>query len=94
METQAVRISEEENNSIDLLFSTYTAYMSMLEHLSNNESAANTPVYERKWDEAVAIWIQLDKEKKAVEKKYKPEGEWERFEFDFDNQQVIFSRGT
>ena len=94
MEKQLVRITPEENENVYMLFSVYMSYMSMLEYLSKSEEASNTPVYERKWDEAAAIWIELDKAKKEIEKKYKPEGAWDKYEFDFDNQQVIFSRNA
>ena len=50
----------------------------------------NTPTYNKKWDEASELWIKLDNLKRAIEKKYKPAGDWDSYEFDFDNNQVVF----
>ena len=52
----------------------------------------NSAAYDKKWDEASQLWIDLDKAKRAVEKRYKPAGDWDSYEFDFDNQQVVFTK--
>lgn len=83
-----VTISIQECENIQRLFLKYNAYMNMLDYLAN--SISNTEVYDKKWTEAAEIWAELDKAKRAVEAKYKPEGNWDSFEFDFDNTQVVF----
>ena len=85
-----IKISEEKNSNIEHLFMSYSAYMSMLQYLAENGVGEGTDFYDKKWKEAVDLWIKLDKAKRAVEKEYKPAGEWDRYEFDFENQQVIF----
>ena len=86
-----ITITQEENDEVYKLFSTYMSYMSMLQYLGENST--NTEIYDRKWAEAVELNIKLDKLKKDIEKKYKPAGNWNRFEFDFDNNQVVFIGG-
>lgn len=85
---QAIDITHEECENVRRLFYKYNAYMSMIEYLATN--AADTDIYDKKWNEAADIWIELDLAKSAIEAKYKPEGEWDRYEFDFDNTQVVF----
>jgi len=85
---QAIDITHEECENVRRLFYKYNAYMSMLEYLAAN--TFSTDIYDKKWNEAADIWIELDLAKSAIEAKYKPEGEWDRYEFDFDNTQVVF----
>ena len=87
---QAVDITYEECENVRRLFYKYNAYMSMLEFLA--PTISDTAVYDKKWDEASDIWIELDRAKAAVEAKYKPAGDWDRYEFDFDNTQVVFTK--
>lgn len=82
-----VIIREEESEKVERLFTKYNSYMSMLEYFTN---MSNTPMYDKKWNEASEIWIELDKAKKMVEDKYKPAGDWDRYEFNFDNHSVVF----
>lgn len=92
---KAINITPEENNKVYNLFNTYNAYLSILHYFMNNGTVLNKEAYNEKWDETVKLSIELDKAKHEIEKKYKPEGIWDRFEFDFDNQQVVFiTNGT
>ena len=84
-----ITITSEENSQIENLFLTYQAYMSMLTYLAE-QGIENTTVYDKKWAEATDIWIKLDAAKRAVEVKYKPAGNWDRYEFDFEHSQVVF----
>lgn len=86
---QIVNISTIENNKVYNLFYTHMAYMNILHYFMNNK-ITNETLFDRKWNEAIKIELELDEEKRKVEKKYKPEGEWDRFEFDFDKCQVVF----
>ncbi len=87
---KAIDITREESEKVERLFYQYNSYMSMLEFLA--PSISDTAVYDKKWDEASELWIKLDKAKTAIEAKYKPEGNWDRYEFDFDNVQVVFTK--
>lgn len=87
---KAIDITQEESEKVERLFYQYNSYMSMLEFLA--PSISDTAVYDKKWDEASELWIELDKAKTAIEAKYKPEGNWDRYEFDFDNVQVVFTK--
>lgn len=89
MTKKAVQITPEENMQVENLFAKYNSYMSMLEYFANS-GLGESKTYSQKWDETSQIWIELDKAKRAVEVKYKPQGDWDSYEFDFDNQQVVF----
>ena len=86
---KAINITAIESDNVENLFMKYNSYMSMLQYCAA-EGMENSTVYDKKWNEASIIWIELDKAKRMVEKKYKPAGEWDSYEFDFDNQQVVF----
>lgn len=89
MKKQKIAITREENDQVEQLFTKHTSYLSMLEYFAA-QKLDNSPIYEKKWNEAAELWIQLDKAKRNIEKKYKPDGDWDRYEFDFDNHQVVF----
>lgn len=84
-----VTITLEESNEIYRLYSTHVSYMNMLQYLMNNGMSEH-PTYDKKWNEAIELDRQLTKAKQDIEKKYKPEGNWDRFEFDFDKYTVVF----
>lgn len=84
-----IKITPEENENVQVLYSTYISYMNVLQFFMNNP-ITNQELFDRKWEEAVQLNIKLDEAKRAIEKKYKPAGEWDRYEFDFDKQQVAF----
>lgn len=84
-----IQITAEESQEVENLFMTYNSYMSMLLYFADG-GMGDSPVYEKKWDEASDLWIRLDNLKRAIEKKYKPAGDWDSYEFDFENNQVVF----
>ena len=84
-----VNIKCEESDKVEDLFLKYSSYMSMLQYFAE-QGLEQSPIYDKKWNEAVELWIKLDKAKREVEKKYKPEGNWDSYEFDFENYQVVF----
>lgn len=90
MEEARVNITTEESNEVYNLFNTYISYMHILQYFMNAGQVKDQALYDKKWDEAVTYNIKLDAAKRAIEKKYKPEGDWDRYEFDFDNHQVVF----
>lgn len=91
---QEIKITEEENTQIEDLFTRYSSYMGMLEYLSFSAmEVSDSPIFEKKWNEAADLWIQLDRAKHKIEAKYKPAGNWDHYEFDFDECKVIFSYG-
>ena len=87
---QRVKITREESDKIYNLYSTHIAYMNILQYLMSTGTIKDVAFYDKKWNEAIAINIELDAEKRKIERKYKPAGRWDRFEFDFENQTVVF----
>lgn len=88
--TREIPISQEESDKIENLFYTYCSYMSMIEYLASAGLSKDSEIFELKWKEASDIWIKLEKAKKAIEKKYKPIGNWNSYEFNFEKQVVVF----
>ena len=86
-----INIKAEESKEIEDLFLTYSSYMSMLQFFAES-GLENSSIYDKKWNEAVEIRKKLDKRKRDMEKKYKPAGDWDNYEFDFDNEQVVFRK--
>lgn len=88
--TQTVQITEEENEDVQSLFLLYTSYINILKLFAESD-LANTEVYNKRWNDAVVIGAELEQAKHEIELKYKPEGTWDNFMFDFEHEQVIFS---
>ena len=88
-----IKITPGESENVQMLYSTYISYMNILQFFMNNP-ITNQELFDRKWEEAVQLNIKLDEAKRAVEKEYKPAGEWDRYEFDFDKQQVVFIKNA
>lgn len=86
--TKRVDITVQESENVERLFNEYNAYLSILSYFG--DKATDTTVFDRKWAEAVQLSIELDKAKRTIEAKYKPEGEWDSFQFDFEKYQVVF----
>lgn len=85
-----IDIAFEENQNVQNLFNEYNAYLSILKFFGDKAFEENS-VFDRKWAEAVQLNIELEKAKHEIERKYKPEGNWMNFYFDFDKQQVVFT---
>jgi hypothetical protein len=86
-----IEITENESNEIYALFAEYNAYLSILSYFSDQGSTdTESHTFDRKWAEAVDLHKRLEAKKHQIELKYKPEGEWARFSFDFDNHMVVF----
>lgn len=89
-----IPITHEESDNVERLFLKYNSYMNMLEYFAESSAIKNSDIYNKKWDEAAELWVELDKAKRAVEVKYKPKGNWDGYEFDFENSKVIFYENT
>ena len=85
-----IPIPKEESDEIERLFLKYSSYLSMLDYFSGNTTFRDSELYDKKWNEATESWIELDKAKRAAEMKYKPEGNWAGYEYDFERYKVIF----
>lgn len=90
--TKEVQISHIECQNVYKLFTTYNAYLSILGYLAERKTLEENGMYDKKWDEAVALNTSLEEHKRKLEKKYKPDGEWDHFEFDFDKDLIIFTK--
>lgn len=89
---QVIQITPEESQKVSNLFYTYTSYLNILGYLASKKNLEDNGLYDKKWSEAVILNRTLEAAKRDIEKKYKPEGTWDRFEFNFDENQVIFTK--
>lgn len=87
---EMIPIMQDECEQVQNLFTTYNAYLNILGYLADRKTLEDNGLYDKKWSEAVILNRSLEQAKRDIEKKYKPEGNWDRFEFDFDNCQVVF----
>lgn len=85
-----IKITSEENNNVYNLYTSHISYLNILQFFINNGPIQDQVMYDKKWNEAIAINVKLDEAKRIIEQKYKPAGDWDRYEFDFNNQQVVF----
>ena len=84
-----IDITPDESCRVEQLFDHFNAYVNILSYFGDKATEENS-VFDRKWAEAVEIDIELTHLKRELEKKYKPEGHWDSFEFDFIHHQIIF----
>lgn len=90
-----VKITIEESEKVRNLHETYLSYMNVLQFFMNQTSVSNQEMLDKKWNEATEVNRALEQAQREIEKKYKPKGFWQRFEFDFDNHEVVFiTNGT
>ncbi len=85
-----VTITPQESEHVHELFAKYNSYLNILGYFADRGSTEENSLYDKKWNEAVMIGIELENAKRDVERKYKPEGDWASFEFDFYHNQVVF----
>ena len=86
-----VKISEEDNLAVQKLFMRYNAYCGILGYLSNYGSI-ETEKFDKKWEEAVELQIELETLKDKMDKKYHPkEGTYQNYVFNFDNGEIVYS---
>ena len=86
---RAIQITQEENDEVQSLYLLHMSYLNILKFFAKS-NLTETQVYERKWNDAVLIGAELERTKQLIEQKYKPEGQWNSFTFNFDKEQVIF----
>jgi hypothetical protein len=95
MENTEVRVDipEDVSEKIEILFGRYNGYMSILEYLARVGSLDETnKFFDKKWDETVQIYIELEAAKTAADKEFHPNGEYSSYRFDFINQQMVYTK--
>ena len=88
-----VSISIEESEKVENLFNRYNAYIAILEYLSRVGSLnEENKFFDKKWDEAVKLYIQLEAEKTNIDSKYRPNDDFKNYHFDFINHQLVYTK--
>ena len=86
-----VKITEEDNIAVQKLFMRYNAYCGILGYLANYGSI-DTEKFDKKWEEAIELQIELENLKNEMDKKYRPqEGNYQNYIFNFDNCEMVYS---
>ena len=67
-----------KKNGLDVL-----AYM-------NDNSSKYTEFLDKKVDEATELYIELEQAKDKYGTQYKPQGDWQHYTFDFDNNAIVY----
>lgn len=95
MENTEIRVDipVDVSEKVESLFGRYNGYMSILEYLARAGSLDETnKFFDKKWDEAVQIYIELEAAKAAAEKQFHPNGEYSNYIFDFINHQMVYTK--
>lgn len=88
-----IKIEQAECDKVESLFMQFNAYCSILGYLANYGSIDNEK-FDKKWSEAVALEIELDKLKSKLDAKYHPtEGQYLQYNFDFDHSEMVYHEG-
>jgi hypothetical protein len=85
-----VKITEEENSRVENLYLRFTGYCNILGYLAK-EGSLDTPIFDKKWEEAIKINYELEQVKRQVGDKYMPEGEYSNYVFDFLHSELIYT---
>ena len=89
--TQIVTILQEESEEVETLQYMYQGYLDILGYLfSQYNLDEHHPIINKKFDDAVLIYTELEKTKQSLADKYKPNGRWPFYSFNFDKFQIIF----
>ena len=86
--TKSVQITYEEIVEVQRLFHKYNALLAVLAYM--NDNSKNTEILDKKLDEATELYIALENAKQKYGNKYMPEGNWQNYTYDFDNQAIVY----
>ena len=90
MEIQ-VNMTIEDSQAVEKPFVRFNAYCNILGYLAQYGSL-DTALFDKKWEEAVQINIELEKVKLEMKEKYYPHdgNTYSYYEFDFDKKQLVY----
>lgn len=94
MQIQETRINIpiELSEEIELLFSRYNGYLAILEYLAQAGSLdEKNKFFDKKWDEAVEIYMKLEAKKAVANNTYCPGSNFKNYRFDFINHQMVYT---
>jgi hypothetical protein len=85
-----VTISENDNLEVWRLFHKYNALLDIIAYL-HEENSEYSDFLNKKLDEAVYLYLDLENAKSKCNIKYRPEGkQCNNYTFDFENQEMVF----
>lgn len=87
--TKSVPIKYEESIEVQRLFHKYNALLAVLAYMNDN-SSKYTEFLDKKVDEATELYIELEQVKDKYGTQYRPQGDWQHYTFDFDNNVIIY----
>lgn len=85
---EKVQITAAENNLIMQKFYYYNSLLNVLSYLCNNVNSIE--IFDKKFDEAVHLNIELEQLKTQCGEKYRPDKKYKSYTFDFDTCHIIY----
>ena len=90
--TVEVPITQDESEEIEALYYIYKGYLDILDYLVGQcDLSPDNPTLNKKFEDAAALFVELERQKRITTEKYRPEGEWPFYVFDFDRHTVVYS---
>ena len=88
---QRIKIEEAESKAVETLFYQFNSYCGILGYMAKYGSL-DTNLFDKKWEEAVNINIELEKLKQQLDKKYHPNdtNQCTGYEFNFNTNELIY----
>ena len=88
-----VPMTKDDTEKVEILFYRYQGQLDILNFLVNNSSNFSqqvTDLFEQKWDKAMQYYTELERVKAEMDAKYRPEGNWPNYTFNFINQRLEY----
>lgn len=87
-----IKISNELSVYVERLFFEYNASMRTLRYLASQDDVKQERL-DKYFNEAKNIDIELELAKREISDKYRPEGCFKEYYFDFDTCEIVFTGG-
>ena len=87
MKTVRIFVPSDEMINVEREFYTYQSLLNILAYLMNEN---NKNFFDKKIDDAIQIYIKLEKLKHEYSEKYKPQGEIKNYVFDFQKSEIVY----
>lgn len=87
-----IRIDEGISTYIEKLFFEYNSALNILRYLASQEDVKQEYL-DRYFEDAKNKGIELELAKNEVSKKYQPNGSFSKYNFDFENCEIVYVGG-
>ena len=85
-----IKILPEESEQVENLFTRYTGYCNILGYLAKDGSL-ESDIFDKKWEEAIILNDQLEKLKRELDQKYRPDNmNFNSYYFNFKTYEMVY----